>query len=50
MQFGLKRDRHEGDNHFITISCNRREPCFNTPSSRDTFLNLLEQARASGTH
>jgi putative transposase len=45
MPLGLKRYHHEGDDHFITFSCYRREPYFNTPSSRETFLDSLEQTR-----
>ncbi len=45
MPLGLKRYDHEGDDHFTTFSCYRREPYFNTPSSRETFLDSLEQTR-----
>jgi putative transposase len=42
MPLGLKRYRHEGDDHFITFSCYRREPCFTTTASKDIFLDSLE--------
>ncbi len=45
MPLGLKRYHHEGDDHFVTFSCYRREPYLNTPSSRDIFLDSLEQTR-----
>ena len=45
MPSGLKRYQREGDDHFITFSCYRREPYFVTPSSKDTFLHSLEQTR-----
>ena len=45
MPRGLKRDQHEGDDHFITFSCYRREPYFTTGVSKDTFLDSLELTR-----
>ena len=45
MPLGLKRYQREGDDHFITFSCYRREPHFVTPFSKDTFLHSLEQTR-----
>ncbi len=45
MPLGLKRYHHEADDHFITFSCYRREPYLNTQSSRDIFLDSLEQTR-----
>ena len=45
MPEGLKRYQHEGDDHFVTFSCYRREAYFLTPSSKDTFLHSLEQTR-----
>ena len=45
MPLGLKRYQHEGDDHFITFSCYRREPYFTTPDSKDTFLDSLELTR-----
>ncbi|HZD50226.1 MAG TPA: transposase [Silvibacterium sp.] len=44
MPSGLKRYQHEGDDHFITFSCYRREP-YLTSASRDIFLNSLELTR-----
>jgi putative transposase len=44
MPLGLKRYQYEGDDHFITFSCYRREP-YLTPASRDIFLNSLELTR-----
>jgi putative transposase len=45
MPEGLKRYQYEGDDHFVTFSCYRREAYFLTPSSRDAFLHSLEQTR-----
>jgi len=45
MTQNLKRYQQEGDDHFITFSCYRREPYLATPEARDTFLNSLEQVR-----
>jgi putative transposase len=45
MPLGLKRYQHEGDDHFITFSCYRREPYFTTTASKDTFLDSLELTR-----
>ncbi len=45
MPLGLKRYQQESDDHFITFGCYNREPYFTTPSSRDTFLDSLEQTR-----
>ncbi len=45
MPEGLKRYQDEGDDHFVTFSCYRREAYFLMPSSRDTFLHSLEQTR-----
>jgi len=42
MPLGLKRYQHEGDDHFITFSCYRREPYFTTTASKDIFLDSLE--------
>jgi putative transposase len=43
MPSGLKRFQREGDDHFITFSCFRREPCLATAASKDIFLDSLEQ-------
>src|SRR5258708_30384585 len=45
MPLGLKRYQHEGDDHFITFSCYRREPFFTTTASKDIFLDSLELTR-----
>jgi REP element-mobilizing transposase RayT len=45
MPLGLKRYQHEGDDHFITFSCYRREPYFIPAASKDIFLDSLELAR-----
>ena len=45
MPLGLKRYQKEGDDHFITFSCHRREPYPATAYSRDTFLDSLELTR-----
>jgi putative transposase len=45
MPLGLKRYQHEGDDHFITFSCYRREPYFTTTASKDIFLDSLELTR-----
>ncbi|HEY1992993.1 MAG TPA: transposase [Edaphobacter sp.] len=46
MPSGLKRFQREGDDHFITFSCYRREPHLATAASKDIFLDLLELARS----
>jgi REP element-mobilizing transposase RayT len=45
MPLGLKRHQREGDDHFITFSCYRREPYLTTASSKNTFLDSLELTR-----
>ena len=45
MPSGLKRFQREGDDHFITFSCYRREPYLATPVSKDIFLDSLELTR-----
>jgi putative transposase len=47
MPLGLKRYQEEGDHHFITFSCHNRKPYFNTPTSKEIFLNSLERTRAN---
>jgi putative transposase len=42
---GLQRFYGNGDLHFITASCYRREPLLGTPRRRDLFLKVLEQVR-----
>jgi putative transposase len=41
----LKRYQHEGDDHFITVSCYHRQPYFNTPQARKIALTSLEATR-----
>jgi putative transposase len=45
MPSGLTRYQREGDDHFITFSCYRREPYFATAASKDIFLDSLELVR-----
>ncbi len=45
MPSGLKRFQREGDDHFITFSCYRREPYLATSDSKDIFLDSLELTR-----
>jgi putative transposase len=45
MPSGLKRFQREGDDHFITFSCYRREPYLASAASKDIFLDSLELAR-----
>jgi putative transposase len=45
MPLHLKRYQQEGDDHFITFSCYRREPWLSTPSSRDLVEQSLESTR-----
>ncbi len=38
--------RHQtGNLHFITFSCQNRNPYLTTPDSKQTFLHILEQTR-----
>ena len=45
MPKGLKRFYGNGDLHFITASCYRREPLLGTAYRKDLFLKVLEQVR-----
>jgi putative transposase len=45
MPSGLIRLQREGDDHFVTFSCYRREPYLATASSKDIFLDSLELTR-----
>ena len=45
MPSGLKRYQHEGEDHFLTFSCYRREPHLSTARAKDTFLLSLELTR-----
>ena len=40
---GLIRFQREGDDHFITFSCYRREPYLATASSKDISLELTRR-------
>jgi putative transposase len=42
---GLIRIYGQGEWHFITCSCYRRQPFMNSASRRDLFLRVLEQTR-----
>jgi putative transposase len=42
---GLKRFYGNGDLHFITASCYRREPLLGTAYRKDLFVKVLEQVR-----
>jgi putative transposase len=45
MPWSLKRFQEAGCLHFITFSCQHRDPLLGTPRSRDRFLQTLEQVR-----
>ena len=45
MPWNLKRYYGAGDLHFITCSCNRRQPLLCTPRRRNLFLTVLEHVR-----
>ncbi len=45
MPTGLKRYQHEGDLHFITFSCYRRQPYLSDPGAYSTLEQALEQTR-----
>ena len=45
MPSGLKRFQREGDDHFITFNCYRREPYLAAAASKNIFLDSLELAR-----
>ncbi|WP_433965694.1 hypothetical protein [Tunturiibacter gelidiferens] len=40
MPLGLKRYQQEGDDHFITFSCNNRKPYLNTPNLKRDLPRL----------
>jgi hypothetical protein len=50
MPLGLKRYQHEGDDHFITFSCYRREPYFTTTASKDIFQKKGRQIASPQNH
>jgi len=45
MTKGLRRYYDAGHSHFITCSCDDRNPWLDTPPRRDLFLSILEQVR-----
>jgi putative transposase len=45
MPWGLKRYYGDGDLHFITFSCYRRQPLLASAARRDLFLRVLKQVR-----
>ena len=45
MPWSLKRFQQARCLHFITFSCQHRDPLLGTPESRDTFLEILERTR-----
>lgn len=46
MPLNLKRYQQEGDDHFITFSCYRREPYLQSVHARDLVEESLEAARS----
>ena len=47
MPTGLERRQQSGDDHAINFQCVRRRHILGTAESRDTFLRILEETRAS---
>jgi putative transposase len=47
MPWGLVRFQQSGNLHFLTFSCYRRQPLFNTKHAKDVFERSLEQIRRS---
>jgi len=45
MPADLKRFQKTGELHFLTFSCNGREPYFTSPQSRELFEHALETVR-----
>ena len=45
MPSGLRRYHHSGQSHFLTFSCYRREPRFQSAAAYDLFLECLENMR-----
>ena len=45
MRHHLRRYYGAGDLHFITCSCDRRQPRLGTARRRDLLLKVLEQVR-----
>jgi len=46
MRNPLKRFYGQGDLHFVTFSCYRRQPLLGTARSRDCFLEILDRVRS----
>jgi putative transposase len=42
---GLQRRHGGGERHFITCSCNHRQPFLGSSTRRDLFLKILEEVR-----
>jgi REP element-mobilizing transposase RayT len=45
MPRGLRRFQESGQSHFVTFSCYRRQPHFETPEVFDLFVHCLEDMR-----
>jgi putative transposase len=45
MARGLRRFQESGQSHFVTFSCYRRQPYFETVEERDLFVRCLEDMR-----
>ena len=45
MPWSLHRYQETGDLHFVTFSCHRRRPLFDSSASRDLFESTLERVR-----
>ena len=45
MPWSLKRFQQARCLHFVTFSCQHRDPLLGTPESRDEFLEILERTR-----
>lgn len=45
MPRGLQRFQQSGESHFLTFSCYRRRPNFNSPDAYDLFVQCLEDMR-----
>jgi len=42
---GLRRVQESGQSHFITFSCDRRQPLFSTSDLFDEFVRTIEDMR-----
>ena len=45
MPSGLRRVQESGQSHFITFSCDRRQPLFSTSDLFDEFVRTIEDMR-----